>query len=58
MGNTVNWVIGGLIGLLALMGLYLASRAVDEVIYWTGLGFFVFGVAFCFYLINRNVGSD
>jgi hypothetical protein len=42
--------------LLALLGLGLASRAQDDVLYGTGLGLFVFYVLFIFYLIHRNVG--
>lgn len=50
------WVLGGLMALLALLGLGIASRAEDDVLYGTGLGVFVFGVLFIFYLIHRNVG--
>lgn len=53
---TVNWIVGGLMAILGLLGLFLASRAVDPVIYWTGLGVFAFAVLFCYYLIGRNVG--
>ena len=42
--------------LLALLGLGLASRAQDDVIYGTGLGLFVFCVLFIFFLVHRNVG--
>ena len=51
-----SWVLGGVMALLALLGLGLASRAEDAVLYGTGLGVFVFGVLFIFYLIHRNVG--
>jgi hypothetical protein len=50
------WVLGGIMALLALLGLGLASRAQDDVLYGTGLGLFVFCVLFIFYLIRRNVG--
>jgi hypothetical protein len=42
--------------LVALLGLGLASGAADAVIYGTGLGLFVFGVLFIFFLIHRHVG--
>jgi hypothetical protein len=51
-----SWVIGGVMALLALLGLGLASRAEDDVLYGTGLGLFAFCVLFIFYLIHRNVG--
>jgi hypothetical protein len=50
------WVLGGVMALLALHGLGIASRAEDDVLYSTGLGLFVFCVLFIFYLIHRNVG--
>ena len=55
-GDVAPWVLGGVLVLLALLGLGLASRAEDEVLYGTGLGLFVFCVLFIFYLIHRNVG--
>ena len=58
MNGTVTWIIGALVALLGLAGLFLASRAVDGAIYWTGLVFFAFSVFFCFYLVDRNIGED
>ena len=55
-GEIGPWVLGGVLALLALLGLGLASRAEDDVIYGTGLGLFLFGVLFIFVLIHRNVG--
>jgi hypothetical protein len=51
-----SWVLGAVMGLLGLLGLLMASRAVDTIFYGTGLALFVFGVLFIFVLINRNVG--
>jgi hypothetical protein len=50
------WVLGGVVTVLGLLGLALASRAEDQVFYGTGLGLFVLCVLFIFFLINRNVG--
>jgi hypothetical protein len=55
-GDLGPWVLGGVMALLALFGLGLASRAEDDVIYGTGLGLSVFCILFIFYLIHRNVG--
>jgi len=51
-----SWILGGVMALLSLFGLFLASAAKDDVIYGTGLAFFVFGVLFIFGLIHRHVG--
>jgi hypothetical protein len=51
-----SWVLGGVMGLLSLVGLFLASAAKDDVIYGTGLGLFVFAVLFIYGLIHRHVG--
>ena len=55
-GNVGPWILGGLMALLAMFGLGLASRAQDDVFYGTGLGLFAFGVLFIFFLIHRHVG--
>jgi hypothetical protein len=43
-------------GILALIGLLLASNAHDGMFYTFGLLLFLFGVAFIFGLIHRNTG--
>ncbi len=50
------WILGIIMGLLALFGLVMASQAVDGMFYFTGLLFFLFGVLFNFFLIGKNVG--
>jgi hypothetical protein len=50
------WILGGVMALLSLFGLFVASRAQDDVFYGTGLGLFLFGVLFVFGLIHRHVG--
>lgn len=55
-GNTGTWVLGAIMGLLALVALTLAGGAKDPVLYGTGLGVFGFCVLFIFVLIHRNVG--
>jgi hypothetical protein len=44
-GDIGPWLLGGLMALLALLGLGLASRAEDAVLHGTGLG--LFGFACC-----------
>ena len=55
-GDVGPWILGGVMALVALLGLGLASGAADDVIYGTVLGLFAFGVLFIFFLIHRNVG--
>jgi hypothetical protein len=55
-GNVGPWILGGVMALLALFGLGLASHAQDDVFYGTGLGLFAFAVLFIFFLIHRHVG--
>ena len=49
-------VLGGVMGVLALLGLFVASGAEDDVFYFTGLGLFVFCVLFIFGMIHQQVG--
>ena len=51
-----SWILGGVMALLSLCGLFLASAAQDRVFYGTGIALFVFGVLFIFGLIHRHVG--
>ena len=49
-------LLGGVMGVLALVGLFVAAGAQDGVFYATGLGLFVFCVLFIFVMIYRQVG--
>ena len=51
-----TWILGGVMGLLSLLGLIMASQAADGMFYAAGLLFFLFGVLFIFFLIARSVG--
>jgi hypothetical protein len=51
-----SFVLGGVMGVLALLGLFVAAGAQDGVFYGTGLGLFVFCVLFIFVMIHRQVG--
>lgn len=56
MSSTHCWTLGIVMGVLAMVGLFMASRATDDIFYGTGLGLFLFGVLFIFGVINRCVG--
>jgi hypothetical protein len=51
-----KWIFGGIMALLSLIGLLMASRAIDATFYWTGLAFFLFGVLAIFGLIGKAYG--
>ena len=55
--NTAPWVYGAAMGLISLVGLFLASGASDDNMYYVGLLFFVFGILSVFGLIGRHVGN-
>ena len=55
-GTASAWVLGVIMGLLALLGLAMASAAVDGIFYATGLVLCLFGVLFVFFLIKKNTG--
>ena len=52
------WLLGILMGLTSLLGLFLASAASDRLFYAAGLIFFLFGVLMIFGLIARYVGRS
>ena len=54
--NVGPWILGALLALLSLVGLFMASGAEDDLFYGVGLVFFLFGVLFIFGLIKKYVG--
>jgi len=52
-----NWITAVGTAILALLGIFLASRAVDGAIYAFGLLMFLFGVLFNFYIIHRKTDA-
>ena len=53
MDHIGKWVINVIVGVIGLLGLYVASRATDNTFYAMGLIVFVLAVAFIFYSIRR-----
>jgi F0F1-type ATP synthase assembly protein I len=49
-------IFGVLMGLLSFLGLFLASRAHDAMLYVVGFLLFGFGLAFIFSLIVKHTG--
>ena len=50
------WILGAVMAALAMLGLVMASQAVDTIFYVTGLALSAFGVLFVFVLIKQNTG--
>ncbi len=48
-----SWIVGALMGLLAILGLLLASRAEERAFEWFGLLVFACAVLVIFALIRR-----
>ena len=46
MQGTGNWIFGGLVGVLGLVGLMVAAHAEGEVFYWAGIALFVSATGF------------
>ena len=55
MGGT--FIFGVIMGLISLFGLFLASRAEDQMFSILGYMFFLIGVGLIFVLIHRNTGQ-
>ena len=53
MDHIGRWVINVIVGVIGLLGLFVASRATDNTFYAIGLIVFVIAVAFIFYSIRR-----
>ena len=50
----IDWILGGFMAVLAVLGLVLASGAYDIGMYTFGLGLFAFGIFFDFWLVKKN----
>lgn len=58
MHKTGYWIMGVLMTALALVGLFMAAKAEDNVFQFGGWIFFAFGVLYVFTLINRLTGPE
>jgi hypothetical protein len=54
MHDIGRWVVGFMVAVIGLFALYLASRAGDPVMYYTGISFFIASVLFNFYQIKQT----
>lgn len=54
MQGTRTWIIGGVLGLLAFLGLLAASRAADEAFYYGGWILAIGCMAVIFLMVDRH----
>ena len=50
----IDWILGLVMAVLAVLGLVLASGAYDTGMYTFGLGLFAFGIFFDFWLVKKS----
>ncbi|MBL8660267.1 MAG: hypothetical protein JNM75_10995 [Rhodospirillales bacterium] len=48
-----RWIVGGMVAIVGLVALFLASRAEEPAMYYSGLAFFVGSVLFNFLQIKQ-----
>ncbi|MFO1127129.1 MAG: hypothetical protein U1E66_01630 [Rhodospirillales bacterium] len=53
-----RWVVGFMVAVIGLFALYLASRAEEQVMYYTGILFFIGAVLFNFLQIKQFYDRD
>ena len=53
MDQIGTWIANGIVGVIGILGLFVASRATDSTFYSLGLIVFALAVAFIFYSIRR-----
>ncbi|HTO82654.1 MAG TPA: hypothetical protein VMQ73_10485 [Methylomirabilota bacterium] len=53
MEETANWIAGGIVGAIGVVGLFLAANALDRGIYVFGLALAGFAIVFVFTLIRH-----
>jgi hypothetical protein len=53
MDGVSTFILSGLVGLLGVIGLFVAAESEGAVAYWGGLGFFGFSVLFIMLQIKR-----
>ena len=54
MQAVASWIVGAVVAVMGLMGLFLASRAADDALALFGLALFAFATLFVFGLIKRG----
>ena len=54
MQDIFAWLVGGIIAIVGVIGLFLSSRAVDIIFAGFGMALFAFAILFIFLQIKRS----
>jgi hypothetical protein len=54
MANTGKWIVGGIVSLLGVIGLFLAANAKDNGIYLFGFAIVAFAILYVFAAIKQS----
>ena len=57
MPHLDRWIVGSLVIVIGLFGLYLSSRADEQIMYYIGLALFGGAVLFNFFQIKHAYGK-
>jgi len=58
MANTGKWIVGGIVSLLGLIGLFLAANAKDNGIYLFGFAIAAFAILYVFSAIKQSYDRE
>ena len=53
-----TWIFGIVMALISIIGLFLASRAHEQMMSTAGFALVAFGLGFIFWLIAKNTGQQ
>jgi hypothetical protein len=53
-----TWIFGIVMALISIIGLFLASRAHEQMMSTVGFALAAFGLGFIFWLIAKNTGQQ
>jgi hypothetical protein len=58
MDGTLKWIVGGLVGVIGIFGLFLAANAEDRGIYVFGLGLAAFAIIYVFAQMKQGFDAS
>jgi len=58
MDGTLKWIVGGLVGVTGVFGLFLAANAEDRGIYVFGLGLAAFAIIYVFAQMKQGFDAS
>ena len=58
MDGTLKWIVGGLVGVIGIFGLFLSANAEDRGIYVFGLGLAAFAIIYVFAQMKQGFDAS